>query len=77
MKSPQKYRGIHRFFNRRFILRKELAEASRCRNLNVRLMLSGGEVDRTLNLLVVNQSLVHQDALVSEYGMPTASSTVR
>jgi hypothetical protein len=57
MKSPQKYRGIHRFFNRRFNLIKELAEAARCRKLNACLVLSGDDRDRTGNLLVANQAV--------------------
>ena len=63
MKSPQNYRGIPRFFNRRFNLRAELAEAARCRNLNVRLVLSGDDRDRTGNLLVANQALSNRRKL--------------
>ena len=57
MKSPQNYRGIPRFLNRRSNLREELAEAARRRNLNFRLVLSGDDRDRTGNLLVAKRSI--------------------
>jgi hypothetical protein len=40
-----------------FNARGELAEATSCRNLNVRLVLNGDDRDRTGNLLVANQAL--------------------
>jgi hypothetical protein len=57
MKSPQNYRGIPLFLNRRLNLSEGLAEAARCRNLNLGLVLSGDDQDRTGNLLVANQDL--------------------
>ena len=57
MKSPQN----HGEFAGSFIVgstpREELAEAISCRNLNVHLVLSGDDRDRTGNLLVANQAL--------------------
>ncbi len=64
MKSPQN----HGEFVGSFIVgstpREELAEAISCRNLNVHLVLSGDDRDRTGNLLVANRAVA---AIVSCY----------
>jgi hypothetical protein len=57
MKNPQNQGTIPRVVNCMFTPERKLAEANNGRKLNVCVMSSGDERDRTANLLVANQAL--------------------